>query len=153
MMRKYYVVEVLFSLVLFTVFVIGASFIVFYGARNYKSIVDDQEAQKQLRMSVAYISTKVHQAPSASSLHVKEIDNIECLVIEESIDGIMYSTIIYYQDEYIWELFTENDRIELKSASKIMGISNLSISQQKEQLSVTATNNLNQTQTLVLNPR
>lgn len=152
-MRRSYVVEVLFTLILFTVFVLGSFFILLFGAQGYRTLVENQNHQEELRLTLSYLSTRVQQAPSASAIAMEEIENIPCLMIEEQLEGVTYVTVIFYQDHSLWELFVRKDRMDLSMATAIASIENLTMQESQGQLIFIATNQNQEQQTLILNPR
>lgn len=152
-MRRSYVVEVLFTLILFTVFVLGSFFILLFGAQGYRTLVENQNHQEELRLTLSYLSTRVQQAPSASAIAMEEIENIPCLMIEEQLEGVTYVTVIFYQDHSLWELFVRKDRMDLSMATAIASIEDLTMQESQGQLIFIATNQNQEQQTLILNPR
>lgn len=152
-MRRSYVVEVLFTLILFTIFVLGAFFILLFGADGYRTMVVNAQAQEQIRISLAYVSTKVHQAPSAKAVDIETINGFTCLTIEEIIEEKSYTTVIYHRDGALWELFTASDRIQITDAEKIANIDRFNMEKVEENLVFTATQQGQPKGTLTLNPR
>ncbi len=152
-MRISYVVELLFSLVLFTVFVIGAFFILLFGANAYQNMVNTQQYQDENQMAIAYLSTKVQQAPSADGIQVVEIDGVTCLVVEEVINDKAYSTVVYYQDGALWELFTASDRVDIANATKVLNVTQVEMSEENSGYRFEIENVLGQSHVLVLYPR
>ncbi len=152
-MRMSYIVELLFSLLIFTVFVLGSFFILLFGANAYQSMVDSQLLQDENQMAIAYISTKIQQAPSSEAIELIDIDDVNCLVVEEVIDDVSYSSLVYYRDGALWELFTPTDRIDIEHATKVLEVTQVQMSKQNKGYYFEVMNAEGQIQELILNPR
>lgn len=129
MMRRSYVVEILFTLILFTIFVVGSFFILLGGANAYQKQIEENNNLEQLRLPLSYISTKLHQADK-DMVSIEEIDGVVCLLIEEEIDGKAYVDLIYHQDGSLYESFTAKDIIGLDNGEKICAIKDFMIKEQ-----------------------
>lgn len=123
-MRRSYVVEILFTLVLFTLFVVGSFFILLSGANAYQKQVEEIQNVEELRLPLSYISTKLHQA-SKDNVSIEIVDGINCLLIEEVIDNKTYVDMFYYQDGYLYETFSALDILSIKNGERVCVISNL----------------------------
>ena len=123
-MRRSYVVEILFTLVLFTLFVVGSFFILLSGAKAYQKQVEEIQNVEELRLPLSYISTKLHQA-SKDNVSIEIVDGINCLLIEEVIDNKTYVDMFYYQDGYLYETFSALDILSIKNGERVCAISNL----------------------------
>lgn len=123
-MRRSYVVEILFTLVLFTLFVVGSFFILLSGANAYQKQVEEIQNVEELRLPLSYISTKLHQA-SKDNVSIEIVDGINCLLIEEVIDNKTYVDMFYYQDGYLYETFSALDILSIKNGERVCAISNL----------------------------
>ena len=123
-MRRSYVVEILFTLVLFTLFVVGSFFILLSGANAYQKQVEEIQNVEELRLPLSYISTKLHQA-SKDNVSIEIVDGINCLLIEEIIDNKTYVDMFYYQDGYLYETFSALDILSIKNGERVCAISNL----------------------------
>lgn len=123
-MRRSYVVEILFTLVLFTLFVVGSFFILLSGANAYQKQVEEIQNVEELRLPLSYISTKLHQA-SKDNVSIEIVDGINCLLIKEVIDNKTYVDMFYYQDGYLYETFSALDILSIKNGERVCAISNL----------------------------
>ena len=123
-MRRSYVVEILFTLVLFTLFVVGSFFILLSGANAYQKQVEEIQNVEELRLPLSYISTKLHQA-SKDNVSIEIVGGINCLLIEEVIDNKTYVDMFYYQDGYLYETFSALDILSIKNGERVCAISNL----------------------------
>ncbi len=152
-MRRSYVVEVLFTLILFTVFVLGSFFILLFGADAYRSLVDRQNEEEQIRLSLAYLSTRVHSAPSKDAISLSEIEGTSCLLIREQIQQKTYVTAVFWKDGALMEAFSEESRLKLEQAVKIAEVNGLTMQEENGQLILTAWGTSEIPQSLVLIPR
>lgn len=147
MMRRSYVVEILFTLILFTIFVVGSFFILLGGANAYQKQIVENSNIEQLRLPLSYISTKLHQADK-DMVSIEEIDGVVCLLIEEEIDGKAYVDLIYHQDGVLYESFTAKDIIGLDNGEKICTIKDFMIKEQDGRFYFEAINEQGQSRSL-----
>ncbi|MCI5773390.1 MAG: DUF4860 domain-containing protein [Erysipelotrichaceae bacterium] len=123
-MRRSYVVEILFTLILFTVFVVGSFFILLTGANAYQKQITQNNSIEQLRLPLSYISTKLHQA-DGDLVAIQNIEGIDCLLIEEEIDGKLYVNMIYHRDGNLYESFSAKEIMSLDNGEKVCEINEL----------------------------
>ena len=147
-MRRSYVVEVLFTLTLFTLFVAGSFLILLNGARGYHNIVDSHENMEEVRLPLAYLSTRMHQSGGTPVL--QNINGIDCLVFSEDIDGQEYDTVVFYAAGSLYETFAAADRIDFEFADKVLDVSDLSMKQDGNRFIFTATNKAGVSRTLAI---
>lgn len=104
--RKGQAVNILFTMVLFLVFVLCALFTVLIGGKVYENI--NQRTEENFNGSVAlhYVANKVRQGDRMGLVDVTEIDGIPVLEIKQEAGEDMYVTWIYCQDGWMKELFT-----------------------------------------------
>lgn len=126
-MRRSYVVEVLFTLILFTIFVVGSFFILLGGANAYQAQIKDNEIVEEWRLPLSYFSTKLHQA-NKDNVSIEVVDGVNCLIIEEVIDNKSYVDMIYYLDGYLYESYVLKDIMSIDNGSRICNIANIDMS-------------------------
>lgn len=101
--------SMLFTMLLFLVFVLCALFTVLTGSKVYENIYTRMEADFAGNISLNYIANKVRQGDEAGSISVRQIDGTDVLELEQEVEGMEYVTWIYCYDGYICELFTDTE--------------------------------------------
>ncbi len=98
------VVDILFLLALFCVFLISALFIVLFGAKIYKTCVSNMDENFKSRTALAYITEKVRCHDHTGGIEVRQIDGESVLVLSEQTDDRIFLTYLYEKDGYLCEL-------------------------------------------------
>jgi hypothetical protein len=120
-MKRKSVIEVMFSLMLFLVFVFGSFFLLVSGAQQYKKTNTQQTEREEVQVPLAYISTKLHHAKSSSSVVLED----KVLKIHE--DG--YQTCIYEQDGTLYELVIQDgSSMDIGQGTKLYDVDEYDIS-------------------------
>lgn len=101
--------NVLFTLLLFLVFILCALFTVLIGSRVYENITARSNRNFTGNTALSYIANKVRQGDREGMVEVREIDGTKVLVLGQNVDGIVYETWIYYLDGTVRELFANPD--------------------------------------------
>lgn len=101
-------VNTLFTMLLFLVFVLCALFAVLIGGKVYENINARTESTYRNDVALSYIANKVRQGDEAGMVALTEMDGIQVLQLEQEINGSVYVTDIYYKDGKLWELFTDS---------------------------------------------
>lgn len=144
--------HIVFVMLLFLTIVIMSVMIILLGQNIYESINDDRAENYEKRVSLSYIANKIRQADKENSIQLKELDGSLALVIKEVYENENYETWIYYYNNGIYELFTdENNELKLEDGMKIMSVKGFTIEKLNNQLyKFTAKNNIGDTE-LILN--
>ena len=144
-MRRSYMVEILFNLLLFALFVFCSFIIVVSGARGYERIVNDASNSDENRIALSYLATKVRQAPNREAIAIEKVDGVDCLLIREG----YYQTIIYYSDQALYELYArEGADLALSDAEKIIEVHDLKMDKKEDVFHFVATNGACETESL-----
>ena len=98
------IVDMLFLLALFGVFVISALFIVLFGANIYKKTVNDMDANFSARTSVSYITEKIRTNDTDGNVFVLHRNEQDTLALRRITDYGTYYTYLYYSDGYLREI-------------------------------------------------
>lgn len=121
-------VNTLFTLLLFLVFVLCALFTVLIGGRVYENINVRTENTYRSDVALSYIANKVRQGDMAGMVSLEEKEGIEVLVLKQEIGGAVYVTDIYYQDGKLWELFTDAESgLSVGDGNEIMECNEISM--------------------------
>ncbi len=128
-MKKNTLSQVVLSLILCMMFVLGSVFMLMYGARAYAKGTASMAERENEQIPLAYLSTKIYQAENLDSVEVKDG------VITIHSQG--YSTSIYYEEHALYELVYKGDKKTLEGGTKICDILSYSVSQQKDVFYIT----------------
>ena len=105
--KKGNAVSVLFTMLLFLVFVLCALFTVLIGSRVYENINVRSDANYTGNTALSYIANKVRQGDRAGMVNVVDVDGTQVLEMKQEIGESEYVTWIYWDDGRIRELFTD----------------------------------------------
>lgn len=136
-MRKNYVVEILFTLLLFMIFVIGSFLIIVYTANVYEKMNMQDSEVNNVRLPLSYLSKKYMQAYNEESFYLDNIDGIDCIIIEEDEENM---TIIFYEDHYLKELLCNKQNIDLKIADTLFEVDNMQFFDNGKCIAITVNN-------------
>lgn len=98
--------NLLFTMLLFLVFVRSALFTVLIGGKVYENINSRIEENYSGQVVLNYVANKVRQNDKADSIVVRDIEDTAVLELSQEINGISYVTWIYCMDGAVRELFT-----------------------------------------------
>ena len=101
--------NLLFTMLLFLVFVLCALFTVLFGGRVYENISARMEDSYSGSVALSYVANKVRQGDRAGLVRVVEIEGTPVLELAQEIGGSRYVTWIYYREGTVRELFTRED--------------------------------------------
>lgn len=99
--------SIVFTMLLFLVFVLSALFTILIGSRVYENITVRAEDNYAGSVILGYISNKVRQGDEMGMVTLEEIEGQTVLQLSRVIDEEQYVTWIYYHEGYIKELFTD----------------------------------------------
>ena len=105
--KKGNAVSVLFTMLLFLVFVLCALFTVLIGSRVYENINVRSDANYTGNTALSYIANKVRQGDRAGMVNVVDVDGTQVLEMKQEIGESEYVTWIYWDNGSIRELFTD----------------------------------------------
>lgn len=130
-------VNLLFTMLLFLVFVLCALFTVLFGSRVYENINARMEQNYTGSVALNYIANKVRQGDRAGAVQVVEIDGTQVLELTQQVGELSYYTWLYYQDGNIRELFTrEGTGLGLADGLEILECEGLKLSMEGAMLTV-----------------
>lgn len=124
-------VNLLFTMLLFLVFLLCALFTVLFGSRVYENISSRSENKDTGSVALHYIANKVRQGDREGAVDVIDVDGTPVLELIQSAGQVDYYTWIYYRDGSIRELFTrEGIELGLDDGLEIMECSGLRLSKE-----------------------
>ncbi|MCR5221905.1 MAG: DUF4860 domain-containing protein [Lachnospiraceae bacterium] len=123
-MRNKPIVDILFLLALFSVFLISALFIVLFGAKIYRNTVSGMEENFKSRTALSYVTEKMRQFDHSGGATVIHYGETPVLVLNERVGDNDYSTFLYEQDGYLTELTARSDYdFDLTGGTKVVPVS------------------------------
>ena len=150
--QKGQTVNLLFTMLLFLVFVLCALFTVLIGGKVYENINSRIQENYSGQVVLNYVANKVRQGDQAGSVSVKDIEDTRVLELSQEINGRKFITWIYYKDGEVRELFTSEDSgLGLEDGLEIMECQGLTFTQEDTVLNVQETGA--ETNSLLLNIR
>lgn len=135
--KKGHAMSVLFTMLLFLVFVLSALFTVLIGSRVYENITARSDANYTGNTALSYIANKVRQGDRAGMVDVIEEDGTQVLEMSQRIGDSEYVTWIYWKDGAIRELFTDTSSgLGLEDGLIILECGGLSVSKEGQLLHI-----------------
>lgn len=132
--RAFRIQQVLVLLCLL-VFALCVLLTVLSGASCYKDLVDRGGASYARRTALQYLTTRVRQA---QRVQIADFAGLEALILEETIDGEVYTTKVYCCDGWLRELYTvPGVTIAPRGGTPILEGEELELSQEGKLLRVT----------------
>lgn len=130
-----HIIDILFVLALFGIFVISAIFLISIGANIYSDTVKSMDNNFNSRTAVAYIIEKVHQSDENASVSVGDFDGCPSLIINSVSNDKEYTTYIYECEGSLRELTVRsNISLSPKAGQKILDIDSFSIEKRNDNL-------------------
>ena len=118
------------ALLVLAVFSIGILGVLLGGARIYKGLTGQGQADYDRRTCLQYLSTKLSQAPDPQGVEIRQFGTSQALFLLETIDSREYATRIYCYNGWLMELFSVNsDGFSPEDGEKILPLSSLTLSQ------------------------
>ena len=105
--KKGQAVNVLFTMLLFLVFVLCALFTVLIGGKVYENISARMEENYTGSTALNYVANKVRQGDMEGAVSVVDINGTSVLQLKQQFGEETYVTQIYYLNGSIRELFTD----------------------------------------------
>ena len=90
-----HIIDILFVISLFSLFVISAIFLISIGANIYSKTMVNMDSNFSSRTAVAYIIEKVHQSDADGNIELGSLDSCESIVITSYAAEREYKTYIY----------------------------------------------------------
>lgn len=135
--KKGSAVSMLFTMLLFLVFVLCALFTVLIGSKVYENINIRSDANYTGNTALSYIANKVRQGDRAGLVDVVEVDGTQVLEMRQEIGDSQYVTWIYWREGSIRELFTDTSSgLGLSDGLKILDCGGLKLSRENRLLHI-----------------
>ena len=138
--KKGQMINTLFTMLLFLVFVLCALFTVLIGGKVYENVASRTEDNYTGSVALNYVANKVRQGDMADSISVTDIEGIPVLQMKQEIEGDSYITWIYYKDGSVRELFTDTESgLTLADGLEIMKCEGMNFTQDGQLITVETT--------------
>ena len=106
---KRHTIDVVFVLALACAFAASILMVLMLGANIYSHIQKTSEVQFAERVTLSYITAKVHSSDRAEGVSTGDFQGVSALYLNETFYGEDYSTVIYTYDGWLRELFTDTE--------------------------------------------
>lgn len=128
--KKGQAVNVLFTMLLFLIFVLCALFTVLIGGKVYENISARMEENYTGSTALNYVANKVRQGDMEGAVSVVNINGTSVLQLKQQFGEETYVTQIYYLNGSIRELFTDlQSGLSLEDGLEIMDSEGITFSQ------------------------
>lgn len=94
-------------LLLFFAFTISVLFVLMLLTQSYRSAAVSSELSYSERTCISYISEKLRHGDSEGAVYVGKFDGVNALFIDTVFGDVPYSSIIYFYNGWLCELFCE----------------------------------------------
>lgn len=131
--------NVLFTMLLFLVFVLCALFTVLIGGKVYENISARMENNYTGSVALGYVANKVRQGDMADLVDVRTIEGTSVLELKQKIGEEIYVTQIYYKDGSVRELFTDTQSgLSLADGLPIIECGGMEFQMEDDMIKITA---------------
>jgi len=128
------------ALLLFALFAACILSVLLTGAGTYRRIAQRDEQAYTHRTAAQYISNRVRQAESPSSLTAEDFCGIPSLTLRQDLGGITLLTRVYCHEGWLCELYyLDGSPLTPADGEKILPLEELSVLSETETLQVTLT--------------
>lgn len=122
------IIDALFLLALFGVFLICALFIVLFGAKIYKNTVNNSDISFNSRTALSYVTEKVRQNDNYHGIAVINSGDDPVVMLSQTVNDRVFCTYLYKYEGSLMEYTTNEGNILKKDfGSKIMDITDFSV--------------------------
>ena len=98
------IVDVIFMITVFGVFMLSALFVVLFGARIYKKTAHDMSVNFSSRTSLAYVTEKLHQHDRKNGIEIIKDSSGPVIKMNQFVNSDEYCTYLYEHEGYLKEL-------------------------------------------------
>lgn len=124
-----HIIDFLFLLGLFVIFVLSALMLIMIGANVYQKTVNNMQINYEGRTAYAYLTEKFRQNDMNGKVVISENDNGQFVAFYETINDEEFVTYLYENEGYLMELFTRvSAEFDPHAGQKITEVSAFQIS-------------------------
>ena len=148
--RKHFI-DFLFPLTLFLVFASLSITLILMATNVYRETVQNSYYNNNARLSLAYITEKIHQNNNEDQIRITKINTTKVLEIRHPGPTTSYYTYIYFKDGYLKELFIKEElTADLEFGRNIANLSSFTMEEFSSNLYSFTCTDLNQHETTIL---
>lgn len=130
-----HIIDILFVISLFCLFALCAIFLISMGARIYGKTMTNMNDNFEDRTAMAYITQKVHQSDAKDSVYIGFFGDGSSIILNETINDVLYETYIYSYEGNLMELTTRADvTLSPKAGQIILPVSDFLVQAQADNL-------------------
>lgn len=131
--RKEHSVDLLFSILLFGIYVLFLLLMILFAAKAYQNAVKGTEENYNLRTAMSYLTVKIRQHDNGRDVFLGELQGTEALCLTDELDGETYTTYIYLYDGQLKELFTlDGSNVSLSMGTDIASLNSFILEETPE---------------------
>ena len=125
---RHHMVDILFLLTLFGLFVLSAFLLLVMGSSIYTKTVASMEKNYDARTSVLYLNEKLRQHDSQGSVTVRDVGGQSALVLRTEVEGASFYTWVFVSGGHLREVLSGEDaEIEPYDGEIIMPLADMDI--------------------------
>ena len=129
MKKKAHSIDILFMLVLFSVFAVMSVMLILIGSNVYGKIIASQDKNGNNQTILSYITNKVRVCQLDNGIFVEEKDGTKVLVVKTAVENEVYEMLIYEVDGKLKEAtISEGDDYTLDFGDVLAEVSDFDIS-------------------------
>lgn len=133
--RDNHTIDIVFMLALFCAFAAAVLSVLLAGGNAYQAIAGNMEEQYDERTCLAYLDAKLRHYDEQGMVTVQQFAGCDALALSETVDDVGYTTLIYFADGYVRELyFEEGLQFQPENGEKIIAVQDLQITQVSDDL-------------------
>ncbi len=142
---------VLLLIGLFAVLMVG---VLSYGVAVYRHLTEFSEETYFQRTALSYFANQIRTFDQSGSVALGKLEDVDAVVLRETLDQNTYVTYLYYYDGAIRQLaMEEGTRLTPADGDALLSASGLNISRTEDSLSLTARDETGQSFSLTVTPR
>lgn len=124
-----HIIDILFVISLFAMFVLSAVFLISIGARIYSKTMSNMNANFDSRTAVAYINEKIRQSDAYGNIRIGDFDGCDSIIISSIVNKLEYITYIYEYDGSVRELTVRKDvTLSPEAGTRILDVQKFELS-------------------------
>lgn len=132
--RKEHSIDLLFSILLFGIYVLFLLLMLLFAAKAYQHAVKGTEENYNLRTAMSYLTVKIRQHDNGRNVFLGEFQGTEALCLTDEMEGETYTTYIYLYDGKLKELFTaDGSHVSLSMGTDIASLNSFIIEETPEE--------------------
>lgn len=125
--------EIIFLLMLFGAFALSALAVVSLGAKAFERIESNMEGNYAGKTAAAYVIEKIRQHDQEGMVEFIQMDEKDVILLKSELEGTMYHTYIYEDEQYLKELFVKAGKEpSLSYGEKLIPLKSFSIQKEKK---------------------